>query len=161
MGLETIHPVAAAALNKRLSLEVFDRAAEFLRTNDIDIRVFVLLGAPPLAGDESIEWTIRSVSHAVDRGATRVSIIPVRGGNGEMERLRALGQFTPPTLSQLETTLDECLSLSRAAITVDLWDIAQLSDCAACSGARVARLQRMNTSGRAEPRIMCSACVAA
>ena len=158
MGLETIHPIAATALNKRLSLEVFDRAAEFLRTNDIDLRVFVLLGAPPLAGDESVAWTIRSAAYAVERGATRVSIIPVRGGNGEMERLQALKEFTPPTLSQLETALDECLALTNAAVTADLWDIGQLSGCAVCASERCARLQRLNDSGCAEKRIMCDAC---
>ena len=42
------------------------------------------------------------------RGAAVVSIIPVRGGNGEMERLAALGHFTPPTLVQLEDALDGC-----------------------------------------------------
>src|SRR5258708_16939447 len=38
----------------------------------------------------------RSVEYAAQRGASVVSIIPVRGGNGEMERLAALGHFTPP-----------------------------------------------------------------
>src|SRR5207253_3084773 len=40
VGLETIHPVAAARLNKRLDLTRFDRAARFLSDNDIDLRVF-------------------------------------------------------------------------------------------------------------------------
>ncbi|HEX9605602.1 MAG TPA: hypothetical protein VF962_00080, partial [Gemmatimonadaceae bacterium] len=106
VGLETIHPVAATYLNKRLDLARFDRAARFLSENGLDLRVFVLLGAPYVPAEESVAWTVRTVEYAVERGASVVSIIPVRGGNGEMERLQGLGHFTPPTLSQLEESLD-------------------------------------------------------
>src|SRR5207244_3155241 len=85
MGLETIAPAAAAHLNKQLDLARFDRAARFLADNGIDLRVFVLLGAPYASCDESTDWTVRTVGYAVERGASVVSIIPVRGGNGEME----------------------------------------------------------------------------
>src|SRR5262245_28512240 len=57
VGLETIHPTAAAQLNKKLELSQFDRAAEFLNAHDLDLRVFVLLGAPHIAPAESVEWT--------------------------------------------------------------------------------------------------------
>src|SRR5204862_370992 len=91
VGLETIHPVAMEHLNKRLALARFDSAAEFLAGHDIDLRAFVLLGLPYVPVQESIAWTIRSVEYAVARGAKRVAIIPVRSGNGELERLQALG----------------------------------------------------------------------
>ena len=158
IGLETIHPEASARLNKRLELAMFDRAAAFLGRNEIDLRVFVLLGAPHVPADQSIEWTVRTVEYAVHRGASVVSIIPVRGGNGELERLRTLGLFTPPTLSQLETSLDRCLTFAPAVVSADLWDIDQLADCSACAAARVARLNRINVTGRAEPRVDCSLC---
>src|SRR2546423_1074788 len=106
MGLETIHPLAAAQLNKRLDLARFDSAARFLVEHSIDLRVFVLLGAPYVPAEESVEWTVRTVEYAAQHGASVVSIIPVRGGNGEMERLAGLRHFTPPTLSQLEEALD-------------------------------------------------------
>jgi len=61
IGLETIHPVAAQHLNKRLELERFDRAAAFLAKHEIDLRVFVLLGAPYVPADESIEWAMGCV----------------------------------------------------------------------------------------------------
>src|SRR5207244_2511891 len=89
VGLETIHPVAAAQLNKRLDFERFDRAARFLAENRIDMRVFVLLGVPHVPVAEMVAWTVRTVEYAAERGAAIVSIIPVRGGNGEMERLRS------------------------------------------------------------------------
>ena len=64
MGLETIHPVAARETNKRLDLARFDKAARFLSDNNIDLRVFVLLGAPHIPAHESVEWTVRSVEYA-------------------------------------------------------------------------------------------------
>ena len=157
-GLETIHPLAAAQLNKRLDLARFDRAARFLSENDVDLRVFVLLGAPYVPAAESIAWTVRTVEYAVERGASVVSIIPVRGGNGEMERLQALGHFTPPTLSQLEDALDGCLQFTRTVVTADVWDAEQLPACEHCRTQRIERLRRLNVTGRAELRVACSMC---
>jgi len=161
VGLETIHPVAAGALNKRLDLAQFDSAARFLSENEIDLRVFVLLGAPYVPAGESVAWTVRTVEHAITCGASVISIIPVRGGNGEMERLQALGDFTPPALSQLEAALDACLGFTGTVVTADLWDVERLPACGSCRSARVARLRRLNATGRTEPRITCSLCQAA
>ncbi len=161
VGLETIHPVAATQLNKRLDLERFDSAARFLSENGIDLRVFVLLGAPYVREEESVAWTVRSVEYAVERGASVVSIIPVRGGNGELERLRALGHFAPPTLLQMEASLEDCLKFTNAVVTADLWDSERLIACEHCRSERTNRLRRLNVSGRAEPAITCSSCAAA
>ena len=161
VGLETIHPVAAANLNKRLDLARFDSAARFLSENGVDLRVFVLLGAPYVPAEESVAWTVRTVEHAVERGASVVSIIPVRGGNGEMERLQGLGHFTPPTLSQLEESLDLSLQFTNTVVTADLWDVERLPACEHCRAQRVERLRRTNVSGRAEQRISCGVCGAA
>jgi archaeosine synthase beta-subunit len=158
VGLETIHPAAAAQLNKRLDLVRFDSAARFLSDNGIDLRVFVLLGAPYVPVDETIAWTVRTVEYAVERGASVVSIIPVRGGNGELERLQSLGHFTPPTLLQLEESLDLSLQFTSAVVTADLWDIDRLPACEHCRAERVERLRRINVSGSAESRISCDAC---
>ena len=157
-GLETIEPVAVAQLNKRLDLRSFDAAAGLLSDHGIDLRVFVLLGAPYVRAEESIAWTVRTVEYAVARGATVVSIIPVRGGNGEMERLQGLGHFVPPTLAQLEEVLDRCVQFTGTVITADLWDAELLPACGRCRPARIERLRRLNVTGRAEPRIACRAC---
>ncbi len=160
VGLETVHPVAAAHLNKKLELDRFDRAAGFLAEHDIDLRVFVLLGAPYVPAEESIEWTLRTVEYAAGLGAGRIAVIPVRGGNGELERLRALGHFVPPTLVQLETVLERCLAIRSAVVTADVWDIARLSGCESCRAQRVARIQTLNLNPSPEPPapIPCSAC---
>jgi radical SAM enzyme (TIGR01210 family) len=158
VGLETIHPAAAAQLNKRLDLARFDSAARFLSENGIDLRVFVLLGAPYVPVDETVAWTVRTVEYAVERGASVVSIIPVRGGNGELERLQGLGHFTPPTLLQLEESLDASLQFTSAVVTADLWDVDRLTPCEQCRAERVERLRRVNVSGRAEFQVSCAAC---
>lgn len=158
IGLETVHPVAAAKLNKRMELERFDGAARFLAANGIDLRVFVLLGAPYVPTTEAVEWTVRSVEHAARSGAAVVSIVPVRGGNGELERLGALGHFTPPTLAQLEAALELALDCSPAVVTADLWDVERLAACADCRAARVARMERLNRSGRLEAPVVCLTC---
>lgn len=158
VGLETIHPVAMGRLNKRLDLARFDRASDFLVRHGIDLRVFVLLGAPHVPAEESVEWTVRTAAYACGRGAAVVALIPVRGGNGELERLQALGSFTPPTLSQLDTALEGCLELSPAVVTADLWDVARLPACPECRAGRIERLRRLNLTGRTEPRVACSAC---
>jgi hypothetical protein len=50
IGLETAHADTLARLNKRMTIDSFRRAAGFLQANDIDLRVFVLLNPPFLAG---------------------------------------------------------------------------------------------------------------
>ena len=158
IGLETIHPLAAERVNKRLDLGRFDWAARFLAENRIDLRVFVLLGAPYVPASESIAWTVRAVEYAVERGAAMVSIVPVRGGNGEMERLETLGYFTRPTLPQLEDALDGCLQFTDTVVTADLWDVDRLIECELCAAPRIERLRRVNATGRAQTRIACTAC---
>jgi archaeosine synthase beta-subunit len=158
MGLETIHPEAMTQLNKRLDLSRFDDAARRLTSHGIDLRVFALLGAPYVRPEESIDWTVRSVSHAADVGASVVAIIPVRGGNGELERLQSLGAFAPPTLAQLEDALDACLQFAPTVTTADLWDLDRLATCVACARARKARLARINLTGCSEPRVVCAEC---
>jgi radical SAM enzyme (TIGR01210 family) len=161
LGLETIHPVAAVRINKRLDLARFDWATRFLSENGIDLRVFVLLGAPYVPADESVAWTVRTVEYAVERGASVVSIIPVRGGNGEMERLQGDGNFVPPTMPQLEAAVDHCLQFTSTVVTADLWDVARLPACEHCRSERVERLRGLNVTGRAAAPIICPVCAAA
>ena len=158
VGLETIHPEAMGHLNKRLDLVRFDEAAAFLTRHEIDLRVFVLLGAPYVAPEASVAWTVRTVEYAARQGPARIAIIPVRGGNGELERLGRAGRFTPPTLRQLEAALDACLHLAPSVVTADLWDAERLPACEQCRSRRVERLRRINLTGARQPPVECAAC---
>lgn len=163
MGLETVHPEALPRLGKSMTLADFDRAAAALAARGIAVRAFVLVGAPFVPPSESVEWAVRSAQHAFDQGAESVALIPVRGGNGELERLASAGEFRPPRLADLEAALDGALGLDavrsgRGVVSADLWDLDRLADCAECFAERRARLERLNLEGGTEPVIKCGGC---
>src|SRR2546430_12121322 len=62
MGLETAHPQTLERLNKKFNLAEFAQAADFLRTNKIGLRVFLLVN-PPFIEAQS----------ALDRKSTRLN----------------------------------------------------------------------------------------
>ena len=155
MGLETVHPEVLPKLNKRMPLDQFSRAADFLRQHNIALRVFVLVKPPFLNEAEALEWAARSVDFAFDCGAGVVSLIPTRAGNGALETLAARGEFAPPKLATLEEAFDYGIGLRRGRVFADTWDLGKFSDCAACFPARQERLERMNFSQQFEARIEC------
>ena len=171
IGLETAHPEVLARLNKRMTLDAFRRAADFLHRQDISLRVFVLLSPPFMPAGEAVEWACRSIDLAAECGATACSVIPTRGGNGAME---ALGDaFVPPRLKDLDAVIEYGLGHGRARpfgpadrragpsgpantmrVFADLWDIERFYSCA-CSPARAARLATMNREQRIKPGVSC------
>jgi uncharacterized Fe-S cluster-containing MiaB family protein len=158
MGLETIHPDALPRLAKGVGPDDFARASRHLRAAGIGVRAFVLVGVPFVPGTESVAWAVRSAAYALDQGAGVVALVPVRAGNGELERLSAEGAFTPPTLLDLEAALEGAQGLGRGVVIADLWDAARLPACAACGPSRIARLERANRTGRAQPVVTCRTC---
>lgn len=158
LGLETIQPEVLPRLNKRMTVDDFDRAVEGLLRDDIAVRVFVLLRPPFVDEEQGVEWCLRSVDHALRRGARTVAIIPTRGGNGALEQLAARGDFAPPRLRSLETALETALSWRRGTVLADLWDLERLESCAHCGAARRERLRQMNLGQRIPAPIVCDAC---
>jgi len=158
MGLETVHPDILPKLNKRMTLDQFSAAATFLRSNDIDLRVFVLVQPPFLQAEEAVLWTQRSTDFAFDCGATAVTLIPTRGGNGAMEALAANGQFSAPRLETLETSFSYGLGLKRGRVFADLWDAETIPSCPACRTPRISRLRRMNLSQNSLAPARCQSC---
>ncbi len=158
IGLETIHPDVLPRLNKQMTLDDYSRAVEFLVDAGIRIRSFVLLRPPFLDEEEGIEWALRSVAFAFDRGVSCCAVIPTRAGNGIMEQLTNAGLFSPPKLSSLETVLESGNAMNRGQVFVDLWDAQQFATCRSCVDARIARLDRMNLNQSIEPSIQCADC---
>jgi archaeosine synthase beta-subunit len=158
MGLETIAPHTLARLNKRTTLEDFDRAAESLIDHDIDVRAFVLLSPPFQAAAEAVEWSVRSVEHAFDGGARLVAINPVRAGNGFMDDLQAAGEWTPPSLAQVESALSGALHLERGIVVADLWEIERFRSCPECDDVRISNLRAMNDTQEPATRPSCARC---
>jgi archaeosine synthase beta-subunit len=158
MGLETANPEVLEKLNKRLTVGQFRIAAEFLRRNGVDLRVFILVQPPFERPGDALHWAERSLDFAFDCGATAATLIPTRGGNGAMEALAANGEFTPAPLGTLEDAVDYGLSLGRGRVFSDLWDLPRSFDCLSCRYARIARLRAMNLSQAPALRIACAAC---
>ena len=57
------------------------------------------------------EWAVKSAVFALSCGATAVSLIPTRPGNGALERLMETGEFSPPRLATLEKALELALEV--------------------------------------------------
>ena len=158
MGLETAHPGVLEKLNKRMTLEQYAGAAERLRNEDIDLRSFVLVQPPFMPVGKALFWACRSVDFAQECGATVVSLIPTRGGNGAMEELAFGGEFAPPALRVLEMALEYGLARARGRVFLDLWDIERYAGECACGEPRVTRLRSMNEAQVVAPGVPCAAC---
>jgi radical SAM enzyme (TIGR01210 family) len=159
MGLETVHPEVLPRLNKEMDLELFAAACARLRSVGAAVRAFILVGLPWIDEEESAPWAARSVEWAAARGVETTVLIPMRGGNGEMERLQLRGEWRPPTLRQFEEAVDRSLeSAAGTSLLADLWDLDRLTACPRCRGARVERLARINRGGTPLPPIVCAAC---
>ncbi|MFO0871091.1 MAG: radical SAM protein [Pirellulales bacterium] len=160
LGLESVHPQVLARLNKQMTLDDFARAAERLTGAGIAVRAFVLLRPPPLDEHAGVVWGRAAVEFAVATGARVVAVIPTRAGNGLLDRWQADGWFSPPRLRSLEAIQEAALAAvrGRGRVFVDLWDLARLSDCAACFDARHNRLDRINRTQQVEPRPDCPNC---
>jgi radical SAM enzyme (TIGR01210 family) len=158
MGLETVHPTALERLNKRMTLNQFADAAERLRENAIDLRVFILVQPPFVRKDEALYWAQCSLDYAFDCGATAATLIPTRAGNGATDRLMQSDDFAPPDLRTVEDALEYGIGIQRGRVFVDLWEIQQVDACSHCREQRIARLVSMNHSQRPGDAVLCDAC---
>ena len=98
----------------------------------------MLLHPPGLPAEETIEWTWQTVAFAVERKVRHVSIIPVRAGNGWVDKRIAAGEYQLPTVAMVRKLFD-CLSLldwhgpGKSVIEFDLWDWENLKgSCDRC-----------------------------
>jgi radical SAM enzyme (TIGR01210 family) len=144
MGLETIHPDVLPRLNKRMTLDDFRRAAEFLRRAGVYVRAFLLLRPPYLTEEEGVEWACRSLEFAFEVGVECCVVIPMRAGNGAIDLLRQEGLFSPPTLASLERVLEFGIGLEKGRVFADLWDVEKLFDGITNGPERSERLRQMN-----------------
>ena len=158
MGLETVHLDVLPRLNKGMTLDSFRRAARALSEGGVALRVFVLAGLPWVEPAEQRLWARRSIEFAFECGATAVSVIATRAGNGAMDALRDTGAFEPPTLGLLEDCLADGIGLRRGRVFADLWELGALAPCLACLDRRRARLFAMNLAQTALAPVGCEAC---
>ena len=160
MGLETAHPGALDRLNKRFTVERFADAAAALRDRGVALRVFLLISPPFIPAGDQDAWLLRSLDTAFACGATAVSLVATRSGNGAMETIAEAGWFQPPSLADIERSFDIALAhaAGRGRVFVDLWDIDRFGRCPRCLKVRRDRLHAMNLDQAVHPQPRCDAC---
>lgn len=158
MGLETAHPVALEHLNKGITVEAFAAAARTLASHDVDLRVFLLIDPPFVAAADQHTWLARSVAAAFECGASVVSLIPTRTGNGAMDTIEANGDFAPPDLFAIEEAAAVGLACAKGRLFVDTWDLDRFSACDACARPRRDRLTDLNLTQQVPPSLSCPVC---
>ena len=144
MGLETVHPKVLPLLNKRMTLDHFQSAAQFLSSHDILTRAFILLRPPFLDEAEGVEWAKKSIDFAFDVEVECCVIIPTREGNGALEYLIGEQMFSSPTIQSLEEVLEYGIALKRGRVFADIWDLEHFSNCTHCFDRRKHRLNQIN-----------------
>jgi archaeosine synthase beta-subunit len=156
MGLETVHPEILRKLNKRMTLEDFENTVRFLSRHQIKSRAFILLRPPFLSETEGIQWAELSLDFAFRTGVECCTLIPVRPGNGAMDKLRKEGDFTPPRIQSLEAVLEYGIGLKAGRVFADTWDLEQFSGCDECLVQRKDRLIYMNLNQEIGCKVNCS-----
>jgi radical SAM enzyme (TIGR01210 family) len=155
LGLETVDPNVLPRLNKRMTLDDFERAARFLTDHEIDTRAFILLRTPFQSEQQGVDWANRSLNYAFEVGLECCVVIPTRTGNGAMDVLQQERHFEPPALSSLETVLEYGINLGRGRVFADLWDIEKFYCCGKCGPSRKERLNQMNLTQQDLPAVRC------
>jgi archaeosine synthase beta-subunit len=161
MGLETANPTALDLLNKRFTVEQFRSAAAALRRRGIAVRVFLLISPPFVADEDQDAWLIQSIDIAFASGASVVSLVPTRSGNGAMEMLAAAELFREPSLADVERSLAIGLAAAggHGRVFLDLWDLQRFASCPACFERRKTRLHTMNLAQAVSaPSAACTRC---
>ena len=159
MGLETAHPEALDRLNKRFTLQQFAEAAQRLHACGVLLRVFLLISPPFVPAPEQDVWLERSIDAAFTCGASVVSLVPTRSGNGTLDALEP-HEFVPPRLPDVERSFALALNHARhrGRVFVDLWDLDRLASCGNCLGERSSRLHDMNLTQQVLPEHPCDEC---
>jgi radical SAM enzyme (TIGR01210 family) len=155
LGLETVNTDLLMRLNKKMTLPDFTHAVSFLNRNNILSRAFILLRPPFLNEQEGVYWAERSIEFAFRVGVECCTVIPVREGNGAMDRLQEAGYFTRPDIRSLEEVLEYGINLSAGRVFADLWDLHLFSGCDKCFEGRKNRMNRMNLEQKTDEEFTC------
>jgi hypothetical protein len=103
-----------------------------------------LLRPPFLSEAEGVEWACRSIDFAFGCGVDVCSVIPVRSGNGALDRLTLDGYFQEPSIHSLERVIEYGTGLQKGLVFADLWDLERFSRCDNCFAFRKERLNQIN-----------------
>jgi len=109
IGLETSNDqIRETCIHKGFTYQDFIRAAKLIRSQECDLRAYLLLKPPFLTEQEAIDDSITSAISAVSDGATTVSINPITIHAGTLiERLWLQKYYRHPWLWSIIDTLNE------------------------------------------------------
>ena len=155
IGLETVHPEILKRLNKKMTPDDFTRAVNFLKLNGILSRAFILLKPPFMSESEGIYWAKLSIDYALGAGCECCIIIPVRAGNGAMDKLEEKNLFSPPEIHSLEKVLEYGIQLDTGRVFADTWDLERFPCCTKCSRQRITRISEMNLKQKVIKQVRC------
>ncbi|MDA1080906.1 MAG: radical SAM protein [Gemmatimonadetes bacterium] len=158
MGLEVADDRILDLLNKRMTLAMYADATTRLAAMGVEHRAFVLVQPPFVPPHDAVRSAVATTEYAFTHGATAVSLIPVRSGNGALDALTATGDFAEPSLAAFEDAHDAALVLGAGRVLADWWDLKRFSSCDACFEDRDARIRRVNFTQRVAPRVTCARC---
>lgn len=161
MGLETANPAILKSLNKRMCLDDFTRACDFLLNANIGIRTFVVYQLPGVCPAEAQADAVESVTFAYSAGADYCSLIPLRKGNGAIDHLIEIGEAELPRLNDFLTAATACLEIAnqnQRSLLVDLWDLEQLSTCETCFHKNLVAWANANQEQRIPNSSICPDC---
>jgi radical SAM enzyme (TIGR01210 family) len=156
IGLESVNTEILVKLNKHMTLEGFTDSVSYLMEHDIFTRAFILLRPPFLSETEGVFWAKRSLDFAFSAGVECCVIIPVRAGNGAMDKLLEKGIFALPDIRSLEKTLEYGIEQQSGRVFADAWDLKLFSKCDKCFTERIKRITEMNLSQKFISRIKCT-----
>ncbi|WP_143544037.1 radical SAM protein [Rhodopirellula sp. MGV] len=123
VGLETVHPRLLSKIGKQMTRGDFDRYAKWMSQHGIDLRVFLIVGAPDMSISDAIRWALLSARHAARQGARHISLIPARQGAGWGNASISLPHLSLSILSEL---FEQALEISdRSCISIDLWEFKE------------------------------------
>ena len=136
MGLETAHPDALDRLNKRFTLErLRDGRGRARAPRRRAARVPARSRRRSSRRTSRTTWLLRSIDAAFACGASVVSLVPTRPGNGAMEALAALGDVQRRRRSTTSSAASRWRSTTRSGrgrVFVDLWDLERFAGCPHC-----------------------------
>jgi len=156
IGLETAHQLVLERLNKQMTLDDFKNSVQFLQQHQIKSRAFILLRPPWLTESEGLLWAKKSIDFAFESGVECCTVIPVRAGNGMLDKMLKEGEFEKPSIASLESAVEYGISLKSGRVFADLWDLQLFSTCEKCSKLREKRLDAMNLTQVVSPKISCT-----
>ena len=136
------------------------------RTNSqslgVALRVFLLVSPPFVPHAEQDDWLLRSIDVAFAAGASAISLIPTRTGNGALEALADDGMVSPAAAVATSSGASRSRMRTRPAAARASSPISgtwiDSRPVAHCLDARRARLHAMNLEQRVLPQTACPQC---